>query len=97
MTQDLAQQKERVAGQMKFLSRAIGKLMTSNDDLATAGRLAGRLRRRRPVFVEEITDVRDPGGSPLIRWSVILQSREDALEFDGAVLRLARAVSEEEE
>jgi len=80
-----------------FLSQALSRLMVANDEMVTAARTAGKLRRRRPAVIEEIIDVREPHRPPVIRWSVFFQSREDAIEFDGAVLQMARAVSEEEE
>lgn len=79
----------------RFLSEAIGRLFKEHDALASAGRIAGRLAHRKPSCIEEIRDLQDLGGTPVIRWSLMFRSRDEAVEFDGAVRKLIAALAEE--
>jgi len=81
----------------RFLSEAIGRLFREHDALASAGRIVASLACRRPSTVEEIRDLQDPGGTPVVRWAVHFRSRDEAIEFDGAIRRLVSALAEEKE
>ena len=79
-----------------FLSQALGALFCENAELVDNARIVAGLASCRPVTVLSFQDVRHDASEPVVRWSVLFNTTEDAMAFDAAMQRIIASVNGDE-